>query len=98
LTDSSFKLLAVLFATGVTLHNLEEAIFLPAWSRSHLKLPFEPNRTAYWVVTSLVSVAIWIPVVGVWVSKENRSFREALSGFALAMAVNAVLPHGDQSG
>ena len=90
---SSYKLTAILFGIGVTLHNPEEAIFLADWSRSHLKLRFEPNRKIYWVLTSLVSVVIWIPVVGVCVSKESLSFQSVLSGFALAMAINAVLPH-----
>jgi hypothetical protein len=90
---SSYKLTAILFGIGVTLHNLEEAMFLVDWTRSHLKLWFEPNRGIYWVLTSLVSVVIWIPVVGVCVSKEISHFQNALSGFALAMAINAVLPH-----
>jgi Protein of unknown function with HXXEE motif len=89
----SYKLTAILFGIGVTLHNLEEAIFLAAWTRSHLKLWFEPDPTIYWVLTSLVSVVIWIPIVGVCISKEGSHFQEALSGFALAMAINAVLPH-----
>ena len=90
---SSYRLTAILFAIGVTLHNLEEALFLVDWSHSHLKLWFEPNPKIYWVLTSLVSLVIWIPVVGVCVSKESASFQNALSGFALAMAINAVLPH-----
>ena len=93
MTASSYKLTAILFGIGVTLHNLEEAMFLVDWSRSHLKLWFEPNRKIYWILTSLVSVVIWIPVVGVCVSKDSSSFQNALSGFALAMAINAVLPH-----
>lgn len=68
-------------------------MFLADWSRSHLKLRFEPNPKIYWVLTSLVSVVIWIPVVGVCVSNESSSFQNALSGFTLAMAINAVLPH-----
>jgi len=90
---SSYKPTAILFGIGVTLHNLEEAMFLVDWSRSHLKPRFEPNPKIYWVLTSLVSVVIWIPVVGVCLSKESSSFQGALSGFALAMAINAVLPH-----
>jgi hypothetical protein len=89
----SYKLMAILFGIGVTLHNLEEAMYLVNWARSHLKLPFEPNPKAYWIVTSLVSVAVWIPIVGVCVSKESTHFQSALSGFALVMAINAVLPH-----
>ena len=68
-------------------------MFLADWTPSHLKLRFEPNPKIYWVLTSLVSVAIWIPVVGVCASKESSHFQNALSGFALAMAINAVLPH-----
>src|ERR1017187_8968934 len=90
---SSYKLTALLFGIGVTLHNLEEAMFLVDWARSHVKLWFEPNHKIYWVLTSLVSVVIWIPIVGVCVSKETSSFQNALSGFALVMAINAVLPH-----
>jgi Protein of unknown function with HXXEE motif len=41
----------------------------------------------------LVSVTIWIPIVGVCVSNESARFQSALTGFALAMAINAVLPH-----
>jgi hypothetical protein len=88
-----YKLTAILFGIGVTLHNLEEAMYLVSWARSHLKLKFEPNPKIYWVLTSLVSVAIWIPIIGVCVSKESTNFQSVLSGFALAMAINAVLPH-----
>jgi hypothetical protein len=91
--NASYRLTAVLFGMGVTLHNLEEALYLPAWARSHLKLRFEPDPKTFWVLTSLVSATIWIPIVGVCVSTESARFQTALSGFALAMAVNAVLPH-----
>jgi len=90
---SSYKLTAILFGIGVTLHNLEEAMFLPDWARSHLKLRFEPNHGTYWVLTSLVSVVVWIPVIGVCVPKQSSSFPTVLTGFALAMAINAVVPH-----
>ena len=91
--DPSYKLTAIAFGIGVTLHNLEEGMYLVSWVRSHLKLRFRPNPKIYWVLTSLVSVVIWIPVVGVCVSQESTHFQNALSGFALAMAINAVLPH-----
>jgi hypothetical protein len=66
---SSYKLTAILFGIGVTLHNLEEAIFLINWSRSHLKPWFEPNPKIYWTLTSLVSLVVWIPIVRVCASK-----------------------------
>ncbi len=90
---SSCNLTAILFGVGVTLHNLEEAAYWPRWARSHLRLVFEPNRKIYWILTSLVSVVVWIPIVGVCVSPEASHFHSVLPGFALAMAVNAVFPH-----
>ncbi|HLJ45106.1 MAG TPA: HXXEE domain-containing protein [Bryobacteraceae bacterium] len=91
--NPSYKLIAILFGIGVTLHNLEEAMFLVSWARSHVTLWFEPNPKIYWVLTSLVSVVIWVPIVGVCISPESLHFQSVLSGFALVMAVNAVLPH-----
>lgn len=90
---SSYNLTAILFGIGVTLHNLEEAVYWPRWARSNLRLFFEPNRKIYWILTSLVSVVIWIPIMGVCVSPRGQPFQSVLSGFALAMAVNAVFPH-----
>ncbi len=91
--DSSYKLTAILFGIGVTLHNLEEGMFLANWFRSHVKLWFEPNPKIYWFLTSLVSVVVWIPVVGVCISAEGSHFQDALSGFALVMVINVVFPH-----
>jgi Na+(H+)/acetate symporter ActP len=91
--NPSYKLMAILFGIGVTLHNLEEAMYLASWARSHVTLWFEPDPKIYWVLTSLVSVVIWVPIVGVCVSPESSHFQSALSGFALVMAINAVLPH-----
>lgn len=90
---SLYKLTAILFGIGVTLHNLEEAVYLPAWLRSHVKLFFTPSEKIYWVLTSLVSVVVWVPIVGVFVSPGESCFESVLSGFALVMVVNAVVPH-----
>jgi hypothetical protein len=93
MNDSTYRLTAILFGIGATLHNLEEAMFLVSWGRAHLKWSFTPNPKIYWVGTSLVSVVIWIPVIGVGVLPQSTQFRYALCGFAIAMAINAVLPH-----
>ncbi|KAA6457981.1 HXXEE domain-containing protein [Acidobacteria bacterium AB60] len=90
---SLYRLTAICFGVGVTLHNLEEAAYLPVWFRTNLKLPFEPNRKIYWLLTSLVSAVIWIPIVGVCVWPEDRAVQTVLSGFALLMVINVVVPH-----
>jgi hypothetical protein len=89
----SYKLTIILFGLGVTLHNLEEAIFLVSWYRAHWRGKFRPNARIYWVLTSLVSGAIWIPILAVGVWPKSAQWQWALSGFALVIAVNAVFPH-----
>jgi Protein of unknown function with HXXEE motif len=88
-----YKLIATLFGIGVTLHNLEEAMFLVSCSRTHLKLPFPQNAKIYWVLTSLASLVIWIFILGVRRWPQNSDLQCVLSGIALVAAVNAVLPH-----
>lgn len=90
---SIYRLTAISFGVGVTLHNLEEAAYLPGWFRSNLKFLFEPNRKIYWILTSLVSVVIWVAIVGVYISPEDNRLQTVLSGFALLMVINVVLPH-----
>lgn len=90
---SLYQLTAILFGVGVTLHNLEEALYSPGWFRAHVKLLFEPDQRIYWGLTSLVSVVIWVPIVGVCVAPESTRFQTVLSGFALLMVVNVVVPH-----
>jgi Na+(H+)/acetate symporter ActP len=93
LGNASYQKIALLFAMGVTFHNLEEALFLARWMRSHVRLWSVPNPTFIWILTSLISLVIWVAAIGVNVRPENRSFQLALAGFALAMAINAVFPH-----
>ncbi|HUB30527.1 MAG TPA: HXXEE domain-containing protein [Terracidiphilus sp.] len=90
---SLYRLTAISFGVGVTLHNLEESAYLPGWFRSNLKLLFEPSQKIYWILTSLVSAVIWVPIVGVCISPEDNRFQTVLSGFALLMVINVVVPH-----
>ncbi|MGO8758710.1 MAG: HXXEE domain-containing protein [Terracidiphilus sp.] len=85
--------LAFLFAAAVTLHNLEEAFFLPRWLRAHRRIRFDPNPTAYWVGTTLASILVWIAALGAVLRPAVPAFHFALAGSALGVAINAVLPH-----
>ncbi len=85
--------LSVAFVAAVLLHNAEEALFLPAWSR-HADRWYRP--VGAWefrfaaVVLSLVLIAIaWLAV-----ALGPRSVGAYLFlGFVFAMAVNAIVPH-----
>lgn len=92
--DPLTRLIIAGFAVGVIIHNLEEAAFLVPWIIRHVpRLWVEPNRRIYTVLTSAVSVVISATAVGVIVWPGNRQLLYALSGFAIAMSINAVFPH-----
>lgn len=89
----NFIVLTWLFAVAITLHNLEEALLLPAWSRSagrwHHPVGAAEFRFAVGVLTALAYVAVCLATVG---GRESVG-AYFVAGYALAMLLNVFLPH-----
>ena len=89
----NFVFLSGLFALAVTLHNLEEALLLPAWSRSagrwHHPVEAREFRFAVSVLTVFAYAAAYLAAVG---GKESVG-AYLLAGYALAMLLNVLFPH-----
>lgn len=88
-----FDLMAWLFVLAVAAHNLEEAIWLPAWSKTagrwHPGVGKTEFRFAVFVLTALAAVAAWLATV-----RGKGSFGAYLvAGYALAMLLNVIFPH-----
>lgn len=87
----AWETLAWLFAVAVTLHNVEEAVFLPRWSRHagrwHLPVGAAEFRFAVAVLALLAYVCAWLSVTG------SRIGTYVLCGYALAMFLNVFIPH-----
>jgi hypothetical protein len=84
-----------LFPLATLLHNLEEAIWLPAWSQrgSHLHPPVEPFQFRFAVTTlSLLAVALTYLA-----STGGRRSLELYAAYSGAMLANIVFPHVLQS-
>jgi Protein of unknown function with HXXEE motif len=82
-----------LFAIVIAAHNLEEAVWLPDWSltagRWHHAVGNTEFRFAVIVLTLLAAIAAWLAKV-----QGRESFGAYLvAGYALAMLLNALLPH-----
>lgn len=80
-----------LFALAITVHNLEEGLFLPAYAGNTSRLagrvtPFA-FRFALVVLTAVAYVVVDLAVVG------NPLATQLLAGIAAVMVVNAVVPH-----
>jgi len=83
----------ILFPLAITLHNLEEAIWLPGWSqharRFHSPVQTGEFRFAVTVITLLAYLSTFLalkfPETSIW----NHFFH----GFLGAMIVNTFVPH-----
>ena len=88
-----FNLLIWLFAIAITAHNLEEAIWLPRWSKSAGRWhhPVEPGefRFAVFVLTMLAYVISCMAFFG----GKGSTGAYLISGYAFAMLLNVVFPH-----
>lgn len=87
----SFDVLAWLFAAAVTVHNSEEAIFLPGWSQTaarwHAPVGKVEFRFAVAVLTLFAYACAGFSTAGIMVGTY------LLCGYALAMLLNVFIPH-----
>ena len=90
---STYEQYRWLFALALTLHNLEEAIWLPKWSqhagRWHPKASKIQFRLAVLILTLLAyGIVLW----SYWGGKGSLG-DYLLSGYAFTMLLNAFFPH-----
>jgi hypothetical protein len=91
--QNNFIILSWLFTISITVHNIEEAIWLPKWSASAGRWhhPVEPRlfRFAVLILTILAYVAAILASIG-----EKQSIGAYLiTGYALSMLLNVLFPH-----
>lgn len=88
-----FSLLSWLFAVALTIHNLEEALFMPRWQPPDPRLSHKAGakafRLAIVVITALAYIAVYLAQLG---GKESFG-AYVVTGFALGMLVNVLFPH-----
>ena len=87
------SILVWLFAISITIHNLEEAIWLPKWSESagrwHHPVKSKVFRFAVLVLTL---VAYIFAILASFGGKASIG-AYLITGYALAMLINVVFPH-----
>jgi len=79
---------AVLFALAVTVHNVEEGIWLPGFPHPAMLEP--PSPFAFRFAVAAITLVFWAMAGGLLI---GFPFEPVLAGFAVAMIVNAILPH-----
>jgi hypothetical protein len=89
----TYPILGWLFAAALTLHNAEEALFLPGWSRKagrwHFPVGAFEFRFAVAVLTLLAYGLAFLSAA----RGPGTIAAHVLAGYALAMLLNIVVPH-----
>ena len=91
----SFERLQWLFPIAVTLHNAEEAIWMPAWTARHAsQLPVHPPAASELRLALLLLTVLAFAVTALSAKKGPQSVWAYLTfGYIVAMWVNVLAPH-----
>ena len=82
----------MLFLLGFTLHNLEEAIWLPGWSKYAGRFHTEVKRNEFHFAALAVTVIGYL-LTFFHLMSANIYAQYAFYGFVLMMCLNAIFPH-----
>jgi hypothetical protein len=86
--------LKLIFLLGFTLHNIEEAVWLPEWSKHAKKFhePVERNQFIFAVIVVTI-IGYLLTVVEIINNNPGSVFSYIYLGFIGMMGINTILPH-----
>jgi hypothetical protein len=87
-------MIELLFLLGFSLHNLEEALWLPQWSRHARKYHKEVTRNEFAFAVIIVTVIGYLLTFQYFIFAPSSSLsRYVYLGFILMMVANVIFPH-----
>lgn len=94
MNDNTTIALKLIFLLGFTLHNIEEAIWLPEWSKYAKKFhePVERNQFVFAVIVVTI-IGYVVTAAEIIESNSGGVFIYVYLGFIGMMGLNAFLPH-----
>ena len=87
------SLLGWIFALGAVAHNAEEALLFPAWSVRFGRWYASVSAEAFRVAAVIMSVLALLAALFASLGGAQSVGAYLISGYALAMALNALVPH-----
>ncbi|MBN2080313.1 MAG: HXXEE domain-containing protein [Spirochaetes bacterium] len=92
LRETPYRKIVWLCALSETLHNIEEAIWLPGWSRS--AGPWHPpvSPFEFRFAVAVITLAVY-GVILYFVRRETRPARLLMGGTLVVILVNVFIPH-----
>lgn len=84
---------ALFFCLAITLHNIEEAIWLPSWSQSSYALQQPVSSNEFHFAVILITVLAYLVAFCFIEFSHSRLAKYAFTGFLGSMIFNAFFPH-----
>jgi hypothetical protein len=82
-----------LFTLGALMHNMEEALFLPAWSRHAGRWHPRVSTTEFRFAVAVLSAALVMCMAAAAIHGAGSPAAHIFAGYVLAMIINAGVPH-----
>jgi hypothetical protein len=92
--ESVLNAIKIIFLLGFTLHNLEEAIWLPKWSKYARKFhePVETNQFIFAVIV-VTMIGYILTALDLLIGDSGNFVNYIYLGFVGMMGINSVFPH-----
>ncbi len=84
----------ILFIIGFTIHNIEEALWLPKWSQSAGKYHKEISFNVFRFAVIVITIIGYLLTFQYFIFSEKYTFSKLLYfSFVLMMVLNVIFPH-----
>lgn len=83
-------MVAALFCLTITIHNIEEALFLPAWTISNS--PITISSTTFLITVAIITFIGYGTAI-YYIFQPGATIKYIFIGYVGAMWINAFLPH-----
>ncbi|MBN2411788.1 HXXEE domain-containing protein [candidate division KSB1 bacterium] len=94
MNNSTLETIKIIFLLGFTLHNFEEAIWLPKWSKyaGKYQKPVESNHFIF-AVFVITIFGYFVTVLNLLAGETNYIILYTYLGFIGMMGLNSIFPH-----
>ncbi|MDN4494706.1 HXXEE domain-containing protein [Ureibacillus aquaedulcis] len=85
--------LVIFFCIAITVHNIEEAIWLPKWSQQSSKFQKPVTASQFRFAVVVITILAYLAAFGYLYLPKSNLAKWIFIGFLGSMIVNAVFPH-----
>ncbi|MET3208194.1 UNVERIFIED_CONTAM: multisubunit Na+/H+ antiporter MnhE subunit [Paenibacillus sp. PvR008] len=85
--------LVILFLFAITLHNLEEALWLPAWSNQASKFKKPVGKNEFYFAVIFITSLAYLSTFFYLFFPNSTMAKYILIGFLGSMIINTIFPH-----